>query len=88
MRRCNLRARLRAGAELEDGDVSQLLPCTSECQAVDVSTGGYKCKAGVFITVVGISFNGLHTTAKWYLSAVQIVGVSASVWWVAGSCHR
>lgn len=58
VRRCNLRARFWAGAELEDRDVSQPLPCTSECQAVGVSTGGHKGKAGVLITVVGVPFNG------------------------------
>lgn len=83
-----MRARFWAEAELEDGDVSQPLPCASEGQAVDVPTGEYTCSAGFFIAAVGISFNGLHTTAKRYLSAVQIAGVSASVWCVAGSCHR
>lgn len=48
-----------------------------------MSIGEYKRKAGYFITVVGISFNGLHTTAKWYLYAVQIASVSASVWCMA-----
>lgn len=41
VRRCNLKIRFWAGAELEEhGGVSQLLPYTSVCQAVDVSGGG------------------------------------------------
>jgi len=75
-------------AESENGEVSEPLPCTLVCKAVDMSTAEHKCKAGVFITAVGITFKGLHTTAKWYLNAVQIASVSASVWCVAGSCHH
>lgn len=42
VRRCNLKIRFWAGAELEeDGGVCQLLPYTLVCQAVDVPRGGW-----------------------------------------------
>lgn len=40
-------------------------------------------KVGLFIVVVGMSFNGLHATAKCNLNAVQIASATVS----AGSCH-
>lgn len=72
--RCNLRARFWARAELEDGDVSQPLPQYFGVP-VDVSIGECKCKAGVFIAAVGVSFAGSHTRAEWHLNAVQIASV-------------
>lgn len=46
---------------------------------MDVSIGEYKCKAGVFIAAVGVSFNGSHTGAERHLNAVQTASVSARV---------
>lgn len=89
MRRCNLKIRFWAGAELEDSGISQLLPYTSACQEVDE----HKCKAGALLALEGIPSEGCYSTAKCCLNAVlsihylHITNASASVGCPGCHCH-